>query len=65
MTKGYAYWHGATLFWSETRGFIKHHNYKARLNDRYQWGTSQTPGPLVQMTREEAEGWEGFWDISH
>ena len=64
MTSGYAYWHGTTLVWSATRSKIKHHHYQARLADKFQWGTSQSPGPLEPMSKESAQEWAGFFDIS-
>ena len=65
MTKGWSYWHGTSTFWSSTRSRIKHDHFLARRDDRRQWGTSQSPGPLVEMSREEAEKYEGFFDISN
>jgi hypothetical protein len=60
-TTGYGYFHGTACYWSKTRSRIKHHHRRARINDRYQWGTSQSPSQLQPMTRAEAEKYEGFF----
>lgn len=64
LVKGFAYWHGTALVWSWTKSRIKHAHYCACVNDRFQWGTSQSPGPLVPMSKEDAQKWAGFFDIS-
>jgi hypothetical protein len=61
---GYGYFHGTACYWSETRSRIKHHHHRSRVNDRCQWGTSQSPSPLMPMARTEAESYEGFFDLS-
>jgi hypothetical protein len=57
---GFAFFHGTGVFWSPTRGVIKHLHFLAKRADRYQWGTSQSPSRLMKMTRDEAEQYEGF-----
>jgi hypothetical protein len=52
---GYAYWHGASLFYFPTKGVAKHSLAMARRQDRLQWGTSQSPSRLISMGRSEAE----------
>jgi hypothetical protein len=61
---GYGYFHGTACFWSATKSLIKHHHCRAKINDRLQWGTSQSPSPLRPMARTEAESYEGFFDLS-